>query len=145
MDYRHYAAMRGFRTFNDWPYHRRGFLECWAQPGFHRFWQVWNPGISYFVYRTFIRLGGRKHWIWPTVTSFFLCGLGHTLIVAPFLGRWSYTVIVAFVSFGILTVVSRLLARRLRQDRWPKVVNVAINVGLVIGSFDLGFRLDRLL
>jgi hypothetical protein len=144
-DYQRFARMRGFRTFNDWPYHRRGFLECWAEPGFHEFWRVWNPGIAYFVYRLFLRLGGRKHWVVPTVVAFGLCGLIHTLVVAPLLGTWSFSVIVAFLCFGILTVVSRSLKTLLRQDRWPFWVNVLINVGLVIGSFDLGFRIDGML
>jgi len=144
-DYRKFAQMRGFQTFNDWQYHRRGFLECWAEPGFHRFWQVWNPGIAYFVYRLYIRLGGRKHWLVPTLASFILCGLIHTIIVAPFLGRWSFSVIVAFTCFGVLTVISRLLQPIIRQEKWATIINVLINVGLILGSFDIGFRVDRLL
>lgn len=142
--YREFARHRGFRTFNDWPYHRRGFLECWTEPGFHRFWRVWNPGIAYFVHRLFLRLGGRRRWDLPTVTSFVGCGLAHNLIVLPVLG-WSYTVVTAFACFGLLTVASRRLAPLLRQERWPALLNVAVNVGLVLGSFDLGFRVDRAL
>jgi hypothetical protein len=116
--YRTYARMRGFTSeVNDWPYVRRSFLECWAEPGFHRFWQVWNPGISYFVYRLFLRLGGRRRWVVPTLLSFVLCGVIHTVIVAPFL----------------------------RQERWPALVNVLLNAFLVLGSFDIGFRVDRFL
>lgn len=144
-DYERYARMRGFRSFNDWPYHRRGFIECWAQPGFHRFWQVWNPGIAYFVWRLYIRLGGRRRWVLPTLGAFILCGVGHHVAALLLLGRWSYTIVTAFTAFGILAIVSRLLARRLRQRRWPTFVNVLVNVGLVIGSMDLGFRVDRLL
>jgi hypothetical protein len=134
--------MRGFTTFNDWPYHRRGFLECWLEPGFHRFWQVWNPGIAYFVYRLYLALGGRKRWALPTILAFFLCGLVHTLVFAVFIQRWGNSVIVAFALFGVLTVLSRRLAPILRQERWPRLVNLALNVGLVLESFDLGFRVD---
>ena len=145
-DYKRYARMRGFHSgFNNWAYHRRGFLECWAEPGFHRFWQVWNPGISYFVYQIFIRLGGRKHWIAPTLLAFFLCGLIHTLIVVPFVGRWSFSVIVAFTCFGVLTVTNRLAEPVLQQRRWPMPVNVLLNMFLVAASFDVGFKVNRLL
>lgn len=137
--------MRGFQSFNDWPYHRRGFIECWAQPGFHRFWQVWNPGIAYFVYRTYIRLGGRRHWVLATIASFMFCGFMHTVIVFPVFGRWSHTLIVAFTCFGVLTVLSRTVSRFLHQERWPIVGNVLVNIGLVVGSFDLGFRANDLL
>lgn len=144
--YRSYARMRGFTSqLNDWAYHRRGFVECWAQPGFHRFWQVWNPGISYFVYRLFIRLGGRRRWIGPTITAFAICGLAHTVLVAPFLGRWSFSVITAFCLFGALTVLSRYASPYLKQERWPMLLNVAVNVLLVAGGFDVGFRVDSLL
>ncbi len=146
-DYRRYARMRGFKTeINDGPYVRRSFLECWAEPGFHRFWQVWNPGISYFVYRLYLRLGGRRHWAGPTIGAFALSGLIHTMIAAPFVGRWwAWTLIVAFTGFGVLTVLSRYLAPYLRQDRWPWPLNVAVNVGLVAVCMDAGFRIDSLL
>ena len=141
-----YARMRGFTSgLNDRAYHRRGFVECWAQPGFHRFWQVWNPGISYFVYRLFIRLGGRRRWIAPTIAAFAICGLAHTVLVAPFFGRWSFSVITAFCLFGVLTVLSRYASPYLQQERWPTLLNVAVNVLLVAGGFDVGFRVDRLL
>ncbi len=143
--YRKFARMRGFKTFNDFEYHRRGFIECWAEPGFHRFWQVWNPGIAYFVYRIYVRLGGSKKWTMPTLFSFIICGIIHTLIVAPFMRQWSFSVIVAFTCFGVLTILSRKLSYFLKQERWPWIMNALINVGFVIGSFDIGFRVDRLL
>ena len=143
--YRSYARMRGFTSeLNSWAYHRRGFVESWAQPGFHRFWQVWNPGISYFVYHLFIRLGGRRRWIGPTIAAFAICGIAHTVLVVPFFRRWSFSVIAAFFLFGVLTVLSRYAAPYLRQERWPMPLNVALNVLLVAIGFDLGFRLDRL-
>lgn len=138
--------MRGFGSdFNNWPYHRRGFLECWTEPGFHRFWQVWNPGISYFVYRLFMRLGGRKKWAGPTMGAFLICGIVHTIVVVPFFGRWSFSLIAAFACFGALTIISRFAASVLQQERWPIVVNTALNIIFVAGSFDIGFRVDKLL
>ena len=141
--YEHFARMRGFTTpINDWPFVRRSFLECWAEPGFHRFWQVWNPGIAYFIHRLFLRLGGRRRWVAPTVLSFTICGVVHTVIVAPFVGGWGWSVIVAFLCFGLLTAISRLAAPVLRQERWPRALNAMLNLALVAGSFDIGFRVD---
>lgn len=142
--YRKFAKMRGFTTFNDLSYHRRGFFECWAQPGFHKFWLVWNPGITFFVYRLFIHLGGSKRWLIPTFLSFVLCGFIHTIVVFPFLG-WSFSLIGAFSCFASFTILSRKLSPFLQQEKWPTLVNILINVGLVIISFDIGFRIDRLL
>jgi hypothetical protein len=145
-NYRRFARSRGFRSeINDWPYVRRSFIECWAEPGFHRFWQVWNPGIAYFVYRLFLLLGGRRRWMLPAIAAFFLSGLAHTLVIVPFAGHWSYTLLVTFTCFGLLAVFSRLLEPWLRQPSWPAILNVAVNVALVAGSFDVGFKIDALL
>lgn len=138
--------MRGFKTeINDWPYVRRSFLECWAEPGFHRFWQVWNPGISYFVYRMFLRLGGRRRWVIPTMLAFLANGLIHNLVGVLLVRHWSWMMVVTFACFGVLTVLSRYLAPLLRQKRWPALLNVPVNVGLVVGSFNVGFRVDGML
>lgn len=49
-DYKSYLQLRGFGDHHDdWYFVKRGFLECWFAPGFHRFWQTWNPGIGYFT------------------------------------------------------------------------------------------------
>lgn len=141
-DYQAYAKLRGYKTFNDGPYHRRGFLECWAQPGFFRFWQVWNPGIAYFSYRCYLMLGGRKHWVIPTIGAFVINGFIHNLVMALFYQTWSWTLIVTFLCFGLLTVISRKLAGMLRQDRWPVPFNIMVNIGSVVLSFDIGFQLN---
>jgi hypothetical protein len=140
-----FARSRGFKSFNDRLYHIRGFISCWAEPGFHKFWQVWNPGIAYFIYRFYFRVGGRKHWILPTFISFVFCGFAHTVIVLPFFKRWSYSVIGAFACFGLLTIINRYLEPLLKQEKWPSILNVLVNAGLVIISFDVGFHIDSLL
>jgi hypothetical protein len=141
--FRAYAARRGFATVNDGPFALRAFVLAWAEPGFHRFWRVWNPGISYFPYRVYLLLGGKDRWVLATLGAFVANGLAHNLLVLPFFRLWwSWTIPVAFLCFGILTVVSRLLGPWLAQERWPTLINVAVNVGLVCLSMNLGFRVD---
>ena len=145
-DYKAYVSMRGYGDhLNDGPFLVRSFLTCWAEPGFHRFWQVWNPGIGYSVFRIYLAFGGKRNRVVATLAAFELCGIAHVVGVYPFLRRWSLVLPVTFLCFGILTLVSRRLERVLRQDRWPVVANVIVNVGLVIASYDIGFRVDRIL
>lgn len=143
--YQLYLRRRGFGNhLHDRSFVIRGFLACWAVPGFHGFWQVWNPGIGYLTFRLYLVLGGRKHREGATVATFVLSGLAHTVLVCPFFGRWSWTLIVAFLLFGILTALSRRLQPILQQERWPAIANLAVNVGLLLLSFDLGFRVNAL-
>lgn len=144
--YKEYARMRGYGShLNDWPFFKRAFLTCWAEPGFHRFWRVWNPGISYFVFRLYLQLGGNRNRTVATIVAFELCGILHVLVAHPFLRRWSFTLPITFLCFAVLTLMSRGLERALCQNRWPAVVNVVLNIGLVIGSFDVGFYFDCIL
>jgi len=144
--YQHYLQRRGFgHHLHDQSFFLRGFLACWAEPGFHRFWQSWNPGIGYLTFRLYLALGGRKHREGATVATFVLNGLVHTVVACPFFHCWSWTLIVAFLLFGVLTILNRRIEPVLRQERWPAVVNVAANVGLIILSFDVGFRVNALL
>jgi hypothetical protein len=144
--YRAYVKRRGYGDhLNDWPFFKRSFLTCWAEPGFHRFWRVWNPGIGYFVLRLYLALGGKRNRVMATLGAFEVCGIAHVLAVYPLLRRWSLVLPVAFLCFGILTLVSRGLEHVLSQDRWPTVANVVVNVGLVVASFDIGFRVDCIL
>jgi hypothetical protein len=139
---RAYVKKRGFESLHDRAFFVRAFLTCWAEPGFHRFWRVWNPGISYFVHRLYVRLRpslGRDE---ATVVAFVANGVVHTAVVAPLLGRWSWTLPVAFLFFGAFTVASRRLEGPLRQSAWPWPLNACVNVALVCLSMDLGFRFD---
>ena len=140
-----YARLRGFKSFNNWPYHRRGFIECWAAPGFHNFWQVWNPGISYFVFRLYLNLGGNKNWIFATLLAFEINGLIHSIVFYTLSGQWSFVIPILFLLFGILTIVSKKLQTLLNQERWPWIINTVVNVGIVIYSFDLSFKLNKIL
>lgn len=144
-DYKDYVKLRGFKTFNDYRYHRRGFIECWAQPGFHKFWQIWNPGIAYFVYKLYLRLGGNKNRIIATMLAFFINGLVHSIVFYAISGQWSFVIPSLFLLFGVLTIVSKLLENFLQQNRWPWIVNSVINIGLVIYSFDVCFKLNEFL
>ncbi len=138
-----YARMRGFQTFNDAPYHVRGFITCWAEPGFHRFWQVWNPGIAFFVYRIYLFFGGNKHWIVATILAFEINGFIHSFLFYLISGgQWSYTIPVLFFLFALLTILSKVLENVLKQYNWPSIFNIAINVFLVIIGFNLSFKIN---
>ena len=42
--YAQYCARRGYTSpFRGWSVVKRSLLCSWTQPGFHRFWRVWNP------------------------------------------------------------------------------------------------------
>jgi hypothetical protein len=141
-DYRRYLVLRGYgEHLHDWAFVQRGFLLCWLEPGFHRFWQQWNPGIGYFAYRVYLLLGGRKRQNWATVGSFLVNGLVHNLIGSLLVQRWTFPLPFTFLAFGLLAVISRQLDRYVQWNKWPGILHLAINTGLVAASFAFGFRM----
>jgi len=145
-DYKRYLKMRGFGDhIHDRNFVKRGFLECWLQPGFHRFWKVWNPGIGYFAYKLYLAFGGKSRRNIATIASFLVNGLVHNLVVSLILWRWDFPLPFTFALFGFLTVVSRWLEWPMKMNRWPWVFHLAINIGSVILAFDFGFFMNDLL
>lgn len=145
-DYKQYLRLRGYGDhLNDRAFFKRSFLECWLETGFHRFWQVWNPGIGYFVYKLYIVFGGNKRKAPATIAAFLINGLIHNLVVILFMRRWDFPLPFTFLSFGVFTVVFRWLDRFVEMDKLPRVLHLAINVGLVVISFDFGFAMNDLI
>lgn len=145
-NYQQYLKLRGFGNHvNDWVFVRRGFLDCWLQSGFHRFWQVWNPGIGYFSYILYIWFGGKNRRFTSTIAVFLVNGLVHNLVVSLIRWRWDFPLPFTFTLFGVLTIVFQRLDRHIELNRWPRICHLALNIGLVILSFDFGFRMNDLL
>ena len=145
-DYKQYLKLRGFGNhIHDRFFVKRGFLECWLQPGFHRFWKVWNPGIGYFTYRLYLYFGGKDRRNAATIAAFIVNGLIHNLIISLLLWRWDIPLPFTFTLFGFLTVLSRWLDRPIKMKQWPRICHLALNSGLVILSFDFGFFMNDLM
>lgn len=141
--YRDYLSRRGFSScMEGLPFAHRAFIAPWKEPGFHRFWQVWNPGISYFAFRMYLFLGGSKARDRSTIVAFLASGIAHNVVALPFTLRWSFTLPVAFLCFGIMTVITRRLNSVVDMERWPTLLHVAINIAGVILGFNVGFMIE---
>lgn len=71
-NYTLFLKMRGYGDhLNDWIFVKQSFFDCWMQPGFHRFWQIWNPGIGYFAYKVYLSCGGKNRQNLATFTTFW--------------------------------------------------------------------------
>ena len=143
--YREYLSLRGYNPDDSkWSVLKRALFESWAEPGFHRFWQVWNPGIGYLLFRLYLLLGGRQRRTLTTVVVFLVCGFLHDVAVMIMFRQPFLAFSCAFLCFGLLTVASRGVEPQLRQDRWPVLANVTVNVLLVAVSVHAGVTLHRI-
>jgi hypothetical protein len=113
---------------------KRALVDSWGEPGFHRFWRVWNPGIGHLLYRLYLVLGGNRIRLVATMLVFTLCGLVHDVLVMLMFRRPFAAFTAAFVFSGILAVINRSLEPILRQDRWPRLLNVFSNVSCLAVS-----------
>ena len=145
-NYRQYLKLRGYgEHIHDWFFVKRGFITCWIEPGFHRFWQMWNPGIGHLTFQLYLILGGKQRRKLATLVTFILNGLIHNLIASTFLGRWCFPLPFTFFALGVFTIISRWIDRQMNMEAWPKISHLVINIGLIIVSFDFGFYMSDLL
>ena len=121
---------------------KRALIDSWGEPGFHHFWKVWNPGIGHLLYRLYLAVGGNRIRLVATMLVFAFCGIAHDVLVMLIFRRPFAAFTAAFVLFGLLTVLSRSLEPILRQERWPKLLNVITNVVCLAGSICLAVQLQ---
>ena len=144
-DYTQYLRLRGFGDhINDWFFVKRGFFECWLQPGFHRFWRLWNPGIGYFAHKIYCTFGGKYKPNTATLAVFLVSGLIHNLVASVILWRWEFPLPFTFALLGFLTIFFKWLDKYIEMTKWPPIFHLALNVCLVVLSFDFGFRMRDL-
>lgn len=125
---------------------KRMFLESWIQPGFHRFWRVWNPLYGYFLYLLYLLLRGNRNRILATLFVFASCGfLLHDVLAWAITGYWSLTCTFGFLFFGVFALFNRALEQILHQDQWPALANAAMNIFLIVASLLAGVWLSHTL
>jgi hypothetical protein len=141
LTYAQYCARRGYvPPFRGWSVVKRSLLDSWAQPGFHRFWRIWNPPIGYPLFRFYRVLGGNRNRAFATFTVFTVTGVLHDLAAFVLTRQWALALTLAYVVFAGLSLLSLRLAPLLRQERWPAMVNVLMNGLLVVGTFEGSHR-----
>jgi hypothetical protein len=146
MSFERYLVARGFDARSGAAFYRRMFLTPFGEPGFHRFWRLWNPFFGYGLQKLYVALGGKKRPMTSSFVVFAACGfLLHDLLVLIVMSRLSLASTLAFVAFWALSVTNRALEPRLRQDLWPRTANAALNVScLAIGLMAGGYAASRL-
>ena len=121
---------------------KRALLDSWGEPGFHQFWRVWNPGIGHLLYRLYLLMGGNRIRLIATMLVFTACGFMHDVLVMLIFRRPFTAFTAAFILFGILAVINRSLEPILRQDRWPRLLNVLSNVSCLLVSIYVAVQLQ---
>lgn len=122
---------------------KRALIDSWGEPGFHRFWQVWNPGIGHLLYRFYRWLGGNRRRLAATLAVFVLCGFLHDLVVMLIFRRPFLAFSAAFILFAVLASINRALEPYLRQERWPRILNALSNLGCLAVSIYIAVQLQK--
>lgn len=148
LSYNDYLRLRGYSApiVNPGPFFWRSLIACWAAPGMHKFWRLWNPPVGYLTYLLYRLMGGKRNRVVATITAFVVCGyVIHDLVGLVFFDTVTFRNTIAFFLFALFTLLSRALENALRQDQWRAVLNIMVNAGIVSGSFWLGTLINGLL
>jgi hypothetical protein len=93
--YAQYCIRRGYKPpFTGWPVVRRSLLHSWAQPGFHRFWRIWNPPVGYPLFRLYKALGGNR--VIAASAVFAFAGALHDVVVVALVPQWGPVITCAY-------------------------------------------------
>jgi hypothetical protein len=137
-----YLRARGLDPADSPGLQRRMFVDCWYEPGFHRFWRLWNPLFGYGLYRLYVALGGNRRPAAASLAVFVLCGALHDALLLVTARRVSVVCTVAFAVYWLLAVVARWLEPR--QASWRRGFNAAANALQIAVGLGCGIVADHL-
>lgn len=144
--YNQYLMLRGYDpSSSKFTILKRALIESWVEPGFHRFWRLWNPGMGHLLYRLYLVLGGNRTRLIATMLVFTSCGFMHDVLVMLIFRRPFAAFTAAFVLFGLLALISRSLEPILHQDQWPRMLNGLTNVTCLAASIYSAVHLQMFL
>lgn len=128
-----YLRLRGFDPAAGWrAFVSRMLFASWAQPGFRRFWQVWNPFCGFFLFRFYLALGGRRARPAATLAVFACSGfVVHDLIAIALFRRFVLGFTTAFFLYAVFALVSARLEEEGRSRTRPPAVRALSNAALV--------------
>lgn len=144
--YNQYLILRGYDpSSNKLVILKRALIDSWGEPGFHRFWRVWNPGIGHLLYRLYLLLSGNRARSLTTMLVFILCGILHDAVVMLMFQRAFIAFTATFFFCGVLTIGSRSFEPILHQERWPRLLNALINMSCLAVSIYAAVQLQMFL
>jgi hypothetical protein len=141
-----YLRQRGFDVRARGAFVRRMCVTAWGEPGFHRFWRLWNPLYGYALFRLYVALGGARRPLVASFVVFVACGFFlHDLWLVPTGAKLGFNTTLAFAVFWALASLSRVLAPRLEQETWDRRVNALVNAGCIGVGLTAGAALGSFL
>jgi len=144
--YKEYFIARGFHPDEPLGMIRRMFLDCWAEPGFHRFWRLWNPYFGWLLFLLYLRLGGKRYKVVATMSVYVVSGfLIHDLPIIVFFSKPNITMSMTFFAFGGMVLFSKRFEKILNQEHWPVAINVILNFALLAAGATFGVLTNHFL
>ena len=115
----------------------RWWFLSFAQPGFHRFWRVWNPLLGYLLFLFYVALGGKKRPFIATFVVFSCCGfVFHDLLTLKDAIELDMTI--SFMIWAVLCDLSRRYQLHKIQEKWPWIANAMVNALLLYCGKEAG-------
>ena len=143
LSYQEYLVLRGYDpSCGALTILKRALITSWSEPGFHRFWRLWNPGIGHILYRFYRLLGGNRYPLIASMVVFSVCGFIHDALVMMIFQRSFIAFTTAFTLFGFFAVLNRYLEPVLNQKQWPGILNVLVNLTLLAVSIHTAVQLQ---
>jgi hypothetical protein len=143
-----YLLRRGYKVPPQTPdIIRRWWLSSFAQPGFAKFWRVWNPYIGFWLLKLYRKLGGDRHRGFACLATFGFAGFCHDLlnfILEPQDGLELFLTI-AFLIWGIIVLATSPRSVRRTIQKLPVPVHVCLNLAcLCLGLLGAHFAWEFL-
>ena len=116
------------------------------QPGFLKFWRMWNPFFGYILFLFYVQIGGNNKRNIAVVIVFLSSGfILHDLLFFFFTGIFSFVFTISFLFYSILFTINSFHNYERYFYNGSKLNNAFLNISFIISGLLVGYSINYLL
>ncbi|KAF0139343.1 MAG: hypothetical protein FD122_3337 [Stygiobacter sp.] len=144
--FQQYLVKLGYQNHAKWILLFQMFRKSLTQHSFLLFWRMWNPFLGYFLFITYVRLGGNRNRSTSLFAVFILSGFFlHDLLIYLLTGVFSFVFTIGFQFYSALLYFDSIYNFERKIYNHSSIRNVSLNLFFIIIGLLTGYSLNYFL
>lgn len=143
--FQQYLLKRGYHNHVKWVLLFQMFRKSLTQHSFLLFWRMWNPFMGYFLFITYVHLGGNRNRSASLFAVFILSGFFlHDLLIYLLTGIFSFVFTIGFQFYSALIYLNSISHFEKKLYNHSSLRNVSLNLFFIVCGVITGYTINYL-
>lgn len=145
LSFSQYLTRRGFCNLSITNLFHQMIIVSLIQPGFLKFWRMWNPFCGYILFLFYVHIGGNRKRNIALVIVFLSSGfILHDLLIFLITGIFSFVFTIGFSFYSAMITINSFYSYEKYIYRNSKLENAILNICFIISGLFIGYTTNYL-